>query len=161
MKIIITESQRKRLFLNENEELLNKILDKIGEYGMESLTDNERIFLNNMSKGKVDSHIENLLSMDSGYEFDGVVDDIPVKFTYESTEEWDDNPKEYKHIGIFNFMNGSDEIDYYAEIYTDADYNFMHFDLHDGNDYVNLNEELEDDLTHFFLDVSNKLAESM
>jgi hypothetical protein len=161
MKIIITESQRKRLFLNENEELLNKILDKIGEYGMESLTDNERMFLNNMSKGKVDSHIENLLSMDSGYEFDGVVDDIPVKFTYESTEEWDDNPKEYKHIGIFNFMNGSDEIDYYAEIYTDADYNFMHFDLHDGNDYVNLNEELEDDLTHFFLDVSNKLAESM
>ena len=161
MKIIITESQRKRLFLNENEELLNKILDKIGEYGMESLTDNERMFLNNMSKGKVDPHIENLLSMDSGYEFDGVVDDIPVKFTYVSTEEWDDNPKEYKHIGIFNFMNGSDEIDYYAEIYTDADYNFMHFDLHDGNDYVNLNEELEDDLTHFFLDVSNKLAESM
>ena len=161
MKIIITESQRKRLFLNENEELLNKILDKIGEYSMESLTDNERMFLNNMSKGKVDSHIENLLSMDSGYEFDGVVDDIPVKFTYESTEEWDDNPKEYKHIGIFNFMNGSDEIDYYTEIYTDADYNFMHFDLHDGNDYVNLNEELEDDLTHFFLDVSNKLAESM
>ena len=161
MKIIITESQRKRLFLNENEELLNKVLDKISEYGMESLTDNERMFLNNMSKGKTDSHIENLLSMDSGYEFDGVVDDILVKFTYESTEEWDDNPKEYKHIGIFNFMNGSDEIDYYAEIYTDADYNFMHFDLHDGNDYVNLNEELEDDLTHFFLDVSNKLAESM
>ncbi len=161
MKIIITESQRKRLFLNENEELLNKILDKIGEYGMESLTDNERMFLNNMSKGKVDPHIENLLSMDSGYEFDGVVDDIPVKFTYESTEQWDEDPEEYKHIGIFNFMNGSDEIDYYAEIYTDADYNFMHFDLHDGNDYVNLNEELEDDLTHFFLDVSNKLAESM
>ena len=27
--------------------------------------------------------------------------------------------------------------------------------------FLNENEELEDDLTHFFLDVSNKLAESM
>jgi len=161
MKIIVTENQVNRLFINENEELLNKILDKIGEYGMESLTDNERKFLDDMSKDKVDPHIENLLSMDSGYEFDGEVDEVPVKFTYESTEEWDDNPKEYKHIGIFNFMNGDDEIDYYAEIYTDADYNFMHFDIHDGNDYVNLNEDLEDGLIHFFLDVSNKLAQSM
>lgn len=161
MKIIITENQVNRLFINENEKILNKILDKIGEYGMESLTDNERKFLNDMSKDKVDPHIENLLSMDSGYEFSGEVDEVPVKFTYESTEEWDDNPKEYKHIGIFNFMNGVDDTDYYAEIYTDADYNFMHFDLHDGVDYVNLNEDLEDELTRFFLDVSDKLAESM
>ena len=161
MKIIVTENQVKRLFINENEDLLNKILDKIGEYGMDSLTGNEKKFLDDMSKDKVDPHIENLLSMDSGYEFSGEVDEVPVKFTYESTEEWDDNPKEYKHIGIFNFMNGDDETDYYSEIYTDADYNFMHFDLHDGVDYVNLNENLEDELTHFFLDVSNKLAESM
>ena len=161
MKIIVTENQVNRLFIKENEELLNKILDKISDYGMESLTDNEKKFLDDMSKDKVDTHIENLLSMDSGYEFDGEVDEVPVKFTYESTEEWDDNPKEYKHIGTFNFMNGSDEIDYYVEIYTDADYNYMHFDIHDGNDYVNLNENLEDELTHFFLDVSNKLAQSM
>jgi hypothetical protein len=67
MKIIVTENQVKHLFINENEELLNKILDKINDYGMDSLTDNERMFLNNMSKGKVDPHIENLLSMDSGY----------------------------------------------------------------------------------------------
>ena len=85
MKIIVTENQVNRLFINENEELLNKILDKIGEYGMDSLTDNERKFLDDMSKDKVDPHIENLLSMDSGYEFDGEVDEVPVKFTYEST----------------------------------------------------------------------------
>ena len=161
MKIIVTENQVNRLFINENEELLNKILDKISDYGMESLTDNEKKFLDDMSKDKVDPHIENLLNMDSGYEFDGEVEGIPVKFTYESTEEWDDNPKEYKHIGIFNWYNGVDETDYYAELYTDADYNFMHFDLHDGNDYVSLHMELEDELTRFFLDVSNKLAESM
>ena len=45
MKIIVTENQVKRLFINENEELLNKILDKIGEYGMESLTGNEKKIL--------------------------------------------------------------------------------------------------------------------
>jgi len=128
--------------------LLNKIVNRL-------------VMDSTVTYDKVDPHIENLLSMDSGYEFDGEVDEVPVKFTYESTEEWDDNPKEYKHIGTFNFMNGDDEIDYYVEIYTDADYNFMHFDIHDGNDYVNLNENLEDELTHFFLDVSNKLAQSM
>ena len=42
MKIIVTENQVNRLFINENEDLLNKILDKIGEYGMESLTGNEK-----------------------------------------------------------------------------------------------------------------------
>jgi hypothetical protein len=44
MKIIVTENQVNRLFINENEELLNKILDKINDYGMDSLTDNERKF---------------------------------------------------------------------------------------------------------------------
>ena len=83
MKIIVTENQVNRLFIKENEELLNKILDKISDYGMESLTDNEKKFLDDMSKDKVDTHIENLLSMDSGYEFSGEVDEVPIKFTYE------------------------------------------------------------------------------
>ena len=44
MKIIITEEQYKRL---ESQEMIDAILDKINEFGMESLTDEEKYILKN------------------------------------------------------------------------------------------------------------------
>ena len=48
MKIIITESQYK--FLVENQEVVDRILDKISEIGYESLSIEEQKYLNHFSK---------------------------------------------------------------------------------------------------------------
>ena len=48
MKIIITESQYK--FLVENQEVVDRILDKISEIGYESLSIDEKKYLNHFSK---------------------------------------------------------------------------------------------------------------
>ena len=49
---VITESQYKQL--SENEEILNRILDKISDQGIDSLTPEEKSYLDKYSKGEKD-----------------------------------------------------------------------------------------------------------
>jgi hypothetical protein len=37
----------------------------------------------------------------------------------------------------------------------------MTFDLHDGDDFVEFDDEMEDKLTEFFLDVNNKIVQTL
>ena len=143
--------------LNENDELTNRILDKISEVGYENLSKSEKQFLDNKSKGVNDDELEDILNIDSGYEFNDTVDDYEVRFIYDGTEEWDDDPVEYKHMGEF-FIDGEE---YYATMYTDEDYNVHSFDLHDGDDYAEFDGELEDSLLEFFQQVGDKIKQSM
>ena len=158
MKIIITESQVKRLFINEvrDDEILNRILDKISDEGIESLTKAERQYLDNESKGVEDRDLDNLLN-DGDVEFDGNLDGVDIKFVWDTTEEWDEDPMEYVHRGGFFY----DDTEYYASIYADENYEFMSFDLHDGEDYVVLEDEVEDKLTEFFYDVNSKISQTL
>ena len=146
-------------FLNENfkDELTNRILDKISEVGYENLSKSEKQFLDNKSKGVNDDELEDILNIDSGYEFNDTIDDVDIKFIYDGTEEWDDDPVEFKHMGQFFY----DDEDYYATMYTDEDLNVHSFDLHDGEDYVSLNVDLEDGLLEFFQKVGNKIKQNM
>jgi len=143
--------------LNENNDLTNKILDKISQYGIESLTKAEKQYLNNKSQDIEDDELSDIVSIDSGYEFNDTIDDFDVKFIYNETEEWDDDPVEYKHTGEF-FIDGEE---YYATMYTDEDLNVHSFDLHDGEDYVEFDGELEDNLLEFFQEVGDKIKRSM
>jgi len=143
--------------INENDELTNRILDKINQFGMESLTKSEKQYLYNKSQDITDNELEDIVSIDSGYEFNDIVDDYDVKFIYNETEEWDEDPVEYKHTGEF-FIDGEE---YYVTMYTDEDYNVHSFDLHDGDDYVEFNEELEESLLEFFQKVGDRIKKSM
>ena len=143
--------------INENDELTNRILDKINTYGIDSLSSVEKKFLDNKSQDIEDDEVSDIASIDSGYEFNDTVDDYDVKFIYEETEEWDEDPMEYKHTGEF-FIDGEE---YYATMYTDEDYNVHSFDLHDGDDYAEFDDELEDSLLEFFQQVGDKIKQSM
>ena len=143
--------------LNENDELTNRILDKISNYGIESLSKSERKYLDNKSQDIEDDEVSDIASIDTGYQFRDIIDDYDVRFIYNETEEWDDDPVEYKHTGEF-FIDGEE---YYATMYTDEDLNVHSFDLHDGNDYVEFDEELEDSLLEFFQEVGNKIKQNI
>ncbi len=143
--------------INENDEMTNRILDKISEVGYENLSKSEKQFLDNKSKGVNDDELEDILNIDSGYEFNDTIDDVDIKFIYDGTEEWDDDPVEFKHMGQFFY----DDEDYYATMYTDEDLNVHSFDLHDGEDYVDLNVDLEDGLLEFFQQVGDKIKQNM
>ena len=153
--------------ITENDELTNHILDKINQFGMDSLSKAEKQFLDNKSQDVVDDELDDIVSIDSGYEFNGTVnvyDDYlddkrvaEVKFIYDETEEWDEDPVEYKHTGEL-FI---DDEEYYATMYTDEDYNVNSFDLHDGDDYVEFDDDLEDSLLEFFQQVGDKIKQNM
>lgn len=152
MKIIITENQLERV---------NKILDKISTYGIESLTKIEREFLDKESKGIEDEELSDLIDIDSGYEIKGEIDGMDVKYVYSSTEEWDDTPPEYKHEGYFYITDVDGTTEYFVCIYTNGKYKYQSFDLHDGDDYVEFDDDFEDKLSKFFKKVSIKLAKTM
>jgi len=143
--------------LNENDELTNRILDKISKYGIESLSKSERKYLDNKSQDIEDDEVSDIASIDTGYQFRDIIDDYDVRFIYNETEEWDDDPVEYKHTGEF-FIDGEE---YYATMYTDEDLNVHSFDLHDGDDYVEFDEELEDSLLEFYQEVGDKIKQNI
>ena len=147
---------REELF-NENDELTNRILDKISNYGIESLSKSERKYLDNKSQDIEDDEVSDIASIDTGYQFRDIIDDYDVRFIYNETEEWDDDPVEYKHTGEF-FIDGEE---YYATMQTDEDYDVHSFDLHDGNDYVEFDEELDESLLEFFQMVGEKIKQNM
>ena len=143
--------------LNENDELTNRILDKINSYGIESLSKMERRFLDNKSQDIDDDEVSDIASIDTGYEFNDNIDGVDIRFIYDGSEEWDDYPVEFKHMGQFFY----DDEDYYATMYTDEDLNVHSFDIHDGEDYVDLNVDLEDGLLEFFQQVGDKIKQNM
>jgi len=143
--------------ITENEDLINRILDKITDEGYDSLTKSEKQYLDNKSKGVNDDDLEDIINIDSGYRFNDTIDGIGVTFTYDETEQWDEDPVEYKHMG--ELIYDGEELD--ATMYTDEDLNVHSFDLHDGNDYVEFDDVLEDQLFEFFKNVGDKIKQSI
>ena len=143
--------------ITENEDLINRILDKITDEGYDSLTKSEKQYLDNKSKGVNDDDLEDIINIDSGYRFNDTIDGIGVTFTYDETEQWDEDPVEYKHMG--ELIYDGEELD--VTMYTDEDLNVHSFDLHDGNDYVQLDDVLEDQLFEFFKNVGDKIKQSI
>ena len=143
--------------ISENDDRTNKILDKINKYGIVSLTNAEKQYLNNKSKDINDDELNDIVDIDSGYEFTSDVDGYDTTFIYNETEQWDEDPVEYKHIGQLII----DDEEYYATMYTDENYDVHSFDLHDGDDYVEFDDDLQESLLEFFKEVGEKIKKSM
>ena len=85
MKIIITESQYN--FLLENQEVVDRILDKISEKGIKSLSVDEKRYLDSFSKhkGRPDEFVDPSESYDNreGEKFTSSFNHIPkIEFVF-------------------------------------------------------------------------------
>ena len=73
-------------FLNENEENVNKILDKVNQNGRESLTPDEKTYLEQYSDNDIDSDLEEWLFSDD----DNTFDSDGNKLSFDEFEDGDD-----------------------------------------------------------------------
>ena len=164
-KIILSENEYVKLLkfvlsesLSPGEGEIDRILDKISQSGMESLSSEERQTLENFSKGilpKETSNIEDSINRGSDlwvFEFPGMPS---FKFRYESTNS---NEDEIIHTGYLSV----DQNDYYGEIYCDTEGNFQTCDFENTTEGTNLYEDyegLEHDIEVFLDVVCNDLKE--
>ena len=68
----------------ESQEYTDKILDKISQYGIDSLTNKEKEFLDSHKDGKEEETFNRIKN-----EFSDTIGDIKVKFIYENTDKDD------------------------------------------------------------------------
>jgi ribosomal protein S17E len=149
LKTILNEN------FTQNTELVDKLLDKISQSGINSLSAYEKQYLHKVTKGNATKEDEELLNISSGYRFNEILSmGETIVFIYSETEEYD---IELVHKGIFKF----DEEEFLCEIFSDLNGLLNYFTLHDGVDYVDLNESVEKELNKFFATISVKIFKSL
>lgn len=138
--------------LNENENLINQILDKIISDGITSLNVGELKYLKQHSTNNIDPDLEKALQVDSGYVF--VSKKIPeLKFEYYETEEYEDG--QMLHKGTVYF----DGLEFAGEIYCDGNgkyeaYEFYTYEKNDDDTFDQL-----DDLTDYDDELNGKIEQ--
>jgi hypothetical protein len=144
IKIKLTESQLINVFkkvINESQEKIDAILDKINRVGLENLSKKEREFLDyHATTGDYLDDEELITSLDrvpSGeiWEFDGVNGIPPMEFQYETTEE---NIDEIIHTGYLTVNNDQ----FSSLIYCDSEGNYSMCNF-ESDESVNLFETYE------------------
>jgi hypothetical protein len=144
MKIIITEEQILNIVkrvVNESQEKIDAILDKINKVGVEGLSKKEMVYLDHHSKtgGYLDDEelITSLDRVSSGetWVFDGVPGIPKMEFQYETTEEDID---EVIHTGYLSINDDP----FYGEIYCDSEGNYSMCNF-ESDESVNLFETYE------------------
>jgi len=139
-------------FLNENENLLNQILDKITSNGIVSLNSQELKYLKQYSTNNINPDLEKSLQVDSGYIFVSKNRTIPLlKFEYNETEEYEDG--QMLHKGTVYF----DDLEFGGEIYCNEDgiyqaYEFYTYQKNDDDTFDQM-----DDLTDFDNEFDGKI----
>lgn len=128
MKFLITESQFERL--QENQKYVDSLLDKISEKGYESLSIDEKRYLDEFSKheGDPDEFVDPLDRYDEreGESFEGEVDGKPIQYTFSEESynqygiglygeiKYDDD--EYLGVIIVNKNGTVEDFDFYSVI---------------------------------------------
>lgn len=135
-------------FLNESQEIVDNILDKINQYGIDKLTKKEKEYLDKFSRGEdLSDYNENNLK---GKSF---VSDLmgipPFEFIYDKTEFDDDS---VKHYGDFIFNN--ETFTGYISCNLNGDYEYAQFFNPDDyeTDLYTVAEGLEHEIDNFFID---------
>lgn len=136
-KITLTESQLVSLIqrmVNEAMSDIDVILDKISQGGMDSLSDIEKQYLKHYSEtGEyMDIEAEEESSFE-GESFRDMINDTPISFTYEMTE---DTEQGMVHTGYLTIYQD----EYYGEIFCDEDGTFMD-DNFESPEETNLKED--------------------
>jgi len=161
MKIIITEEQILNIVkrvVNESQEKIDSILDKINQVGIEKLSKKEMEYLDYHAKtgGYLDDEelITSLDRVPSGetWVFDGVPGIPKMEFQYETTEE---NIDEIIHTGYLAVNNDQ----FYGEIYCDneGNYSLCNFESDESVNLFETYEGLEHEIESFLSIVCNDL----
>jgi hypothetical protein len=159
-KIKLTESELVSLIqkmVNEAMSDIDNILDKISQSGMESLSPQEKEYLQHYSTTGEYMDIEG--EEDSSYEGENVfsdsIDGINMKFKYESTEDAMD---EIIHSGYLEINND----EFYGEIYCDPEgvYSTCNFEDPDGVNLFEKYEGLENEIETFLYSVCDEIKGS-
>jgi hypothetical protein len=147
-KITLTESQLVSLIqrmVNEAMSDIDVILDKIGQGGMESLSNMEKEYLKHYSETGEYMDVKDDEEMEPSFEgesFKDMINDTPVSFTYEITE---DTEKGMIHAGYLTI----NQDEYYGEIFCDGEGTFMFANFESPEetdlfeDYYKIQGELE------------------
>jgi hypothetical protein len=161
MKIIITEEQILNIVkrvVNESQEKIDSILDKINKVGVEGLSKKEMEYLDHHAKtGGYLEDEELITSLDrvpSGetWVFDGVPGIPKMEFQYETTEEDID---EIIHTG---YLAVNDD-PFYGEIYCDneGNYSLCNFESDESVNLFETYEGLEREIEAFLSTVCDDL----
>jgi type IV secretory pathway VirB4 component len=161
IKIKLTESQLINVFkkvINESQEKIDAILDKINRVGLENLSKKEREFLDyHATTGDYLDDEELITSSDrapSGetWVFDGVHGIPKMEFQYETTEE---NIDEILHTGYLTVNNDQ----FYGEIYCDneGNYSLCNFESDESVNLFETYEGLEREIEAFLSTVCDDL----
>ena len=161
MKISLTENQLIEIIkqvINESQEKIDAILDKINQVGIEKLSKKELEYLDHHAKtgGYLDDE-ELITSSDrvpSGetWIFDGLPGIPKMEFQYETTEE---NIDEIIHTGYLSVNNDP----FYGEIYCDnkGNYSLCNFESDESVNLFETYEGLEHEIESFLSIVCNDL----
>jgi hypothetical protein len=161
IKIKITEEQILKIvkrIMNESQEKIDLILDKINQVGVEGLSKKELNYLDHHAKtgGYLDDE-ELITSSDrapSGetWVFDGVQGIPTMEFKYETTEE---NIDEIVHTGYLTVNNDP----FYGEIYCDneGNYSLCNFESDESVNLFETYEGLEREIEAFLSTVCDDL----
>jgi hypothetical protein len=161
IKIKITEEQILKIvkrIMNESQEKIDSILDKINQVGVEGLSKKELNYLDHHAKtgGYLDDE-ELITSSDrtsSGetWVFDGVQGIPTMEFKYETTEE---NIDEIVHTGYLTVNNDQ----FYGEIYCDneGNYSLCNFESDESVNLFETYEGLEREIEAFLSTVCDDL----
>jgi len=146
-KIRLTESELVSIIqriVKESMSDIDSILDKIGQGGMDSLSDKEKQYLKHYSEtgDYMDTEDEEIIPSFEGDTFSDKINDAPVSFTYEVTEE---TGKGIIHAGYLTIYQD----EYYGEIFCDDEGTFMFANFESPEetdlfeDYYKIKGELE------------------
>ena len=161
MKIIITEEQILNIVkrvVNESQEKIDSILDKINQVGIEKLSKKEMEYLDYHAKtgGYLDDEelITSLDRVPSGetWVFDGVPGIPKMEFQYETTEEDID---EVIHTGYLSINDDP----FYGEIYcnSEGNYSMCNFESDESVNLFETYEGLEREIEAFLSTVCDDL----
>jgi hypothetical protein len=139
-------------FLNENENLMNQILDKISSNGIVSLNSGELKYLKQYSTNNINPDLEKSLQVDSGYVFVSKNRTIPLlKFEYNETEEYEDG--QMLHKGTVYF----EDLEFGGEIYCDEDGKYQAYEFHTYQRNDDDTFDQLDDLTDYDDELDGKI----
>ncbi len=141
-----------RKFLNENENLMNQILDKISVNGITSLNKGELKYLKQYSTNNINPDLEKSLQVDNGYVFVSKSRTTPLlKFEYDETEEYEDG--QMLHKGTVYF----EDLEFGGEIYCDEKGRYQAYEFHtyERNDDDTFDQL--DDLTDYDDELDGKI----
>ena len=161
-KVRLTESQLVSLIkkmVNEAMSDIDMILDKIGQGGMESLSDKEKNYLRHYSETGEYMDVEDEEEIEPQFEgesFKDKIKDAPVSFTYEMTEETE---KGLVHTGYFTVYQD----EYYGGIFCDDTGTFMYanFESPEGIDLFEDYYKIQGEIEMFFQNVCENLKDDL